>query len=187
MESTEFFGSRAYGCSGASRDRLGGGHLHHVALLHDPDAVGYVVSGGEVIGNVDSRPAEAVARRSRLTIEIRSNASTIDTGLSAMNAAAWGMSARAIATLQLSTGEPMGLVPADRRQGPADLLQRLVHGTLDALQAAHAQRDMEARPQVGACDASDGTGNRTPSVSSLGRRFQQVVDLRLQAQTPDGQ
>ena len=42
----------------------------------------------------------------------------------------------------------MGVAPADLRQAQADLLQRLVHGTLDALLAAGAQQDAGAGPQV---------------------------------------
>ena len=42
----------------------------------------------------------------------------------------------------------MGVAPADLRQAQADLLQHLVHGTLDALPAAGVQQDAGAGPQV---------------------------------------
>ena len=99
-----------------------------LALLHDHDAVADVVGGGEIVRDVDDRdPSSSRSAWNRLTIDMRSEASTIDTGSSAtISAGAGDQRARDRDALQLAARQLVREAAADFGERQADLLQRLV-------------------------------------------------------------
>ena len=108
--------------------RAGVAALHHLALLHDDDAVADVVGGGEVVGDVDDRDAEIVAQRLE-QIDDRHAQRRVDHRHRLVGddqRRTRDQRPRDRHPLQLAAGELVRKPPLHLGEGEADLAQRLV-------------------------------------------------------------
>jgi hypothetical protein len=95
-------------------------HLNDVAAEHNRDAVADVIGGGQVVGDIEHAHAQIIAQLlNRLTIDMRSEASTIETGSSAINSLGLVNNARAIEMRCSCPPEnSLGYFPANSHTSP---------------------------------------------------------------------
>ena len=93
-----FFNRMEYGCCGVVEHRARVAAFHRLAALHDQHAVADVIGRRKIVRDIDDRdPSSSRSALNRLTIVIRSDASTIETGSSATISEGCEINARAMA------------------------------------------------------------------------------------------
>ncbi len=107
---------------------LGAPRLHHISFVHDYDAIRNVIGRRKIVRDVDDRHAKRIAQLlNKLTMDMRSDASTIDTGSSATISFGLGdKRPRHRDTLQLPARKLMRNTAPHFSERQAHMLQRFV-------------------------------------------------------------